>query len=120
MSYIASWETGADGITRCKQGHDLTDKEHAIGVNQDSGAQFCKQCQMDSKRESKRLARLHLREDFANPDVRHPNRLTDTEQKIVCRELKNGASPSKLAEYFNTSLSEITKAEEKGKRFLWT
>lgn len=59
------------------------------------------------------------REDMVAPDASVPNNLTDGEQRAVYRYLQGGASETALADYFNTTVSDIRNANERGNRYKW-
>lgn len=59
------------------------------------------------------------REDMVAPETRTFNTLNYGEQQAVYRYLCGGALPHALADYFNTTITQINAARERGDLFKW-
>jgi hypothetical protein len=59
------------------------------------------------------------REDMVAPPDPQPTNLTDSEQRAVYREHCRGGKEAKLADYFNTTITNIRRAIDKGNSKKW-
>lgn len=102
---------------KCRHGHVLSGNKLLL-----LNPHVCGECKRQSADRLSRDRTLRMpegRTDMIAPDIEQPINLSDSEQRAVYREFCLGGSESKLANYFNTTVTNIRRAVQKGKDKKW-